>query len=92
MSKKPSRILNDDNLIFGLDRFDIFGIGLCYFCVQIVLKFFGIQFLTIFAVAASILALISIRLRFRRKIIRDSLSYLLVKLTRGGVYQDPKFD
>jgi type IV secretory pathway TrbD component len=90
MSAKPSRVLNDDNLFFGLDRNDIMALGLLFYLFQFFFKSFGIEYLSIVLTIISTSIVVSIRLKYRRKIIRDSIRYYLFKFIKFGVYNDSK--
>lgn len=87
---KPSRVLNDDNLFFGLDRNDIMAIGVVFYLVQMVLSIFSLEGFSLIFTGIGAIILMQIRLKFRRKIIRDTLRYFFVKIFWGGVYHDPK--
>ncbi|GIL17052.1 MAG: hypothetical protein BroJett040_08030 [Oligoflexia bacterium] len=80
-NRKTSRVLNDESYFLGLSYSDITGAGVFLLCLIVIGKVLGVKsmlwalFLTIGALAI----LIPIRLRFRRKILRDSFKYLIKK-------------
>jgi hypothetical protein len=79
--RKTSRVLNDESYLMGLSYNDITGVGLLLFCLLLIGKAFQIQsMLWALLIAVSVLfLLIPIRLRLRRKILRDSLRYFFSK-------------
>lgn len=89
---RPSRILNDETLFFGLNRNDIIAIGGLFYVYQGVMTIVGYPSVAIFLALISAIGLISIRLKYRKKIIRDVLFYFYIKFLRCGVYHDPKID
>ena len=89
---KPSRILNDETLFFGLNRNDIISIGGLFYAYQGLMTIIGYPGVAVFLAFATTLGLITIRLKFRKKIIRDVLFYYWIKFYRCGVYHDPKID
>ena len=86
---KPSRILNDDSLILGLDRNDIMALAITFYFWQVIFMPFGVDYLPLIATIVVAIFLINIRLKYRRKIIRDCLKFYYFKLFRNGVYHDP---
>lgn len=77
--KKTSRVLNDDSFLFGLSYNDITGVGLLLLALMLFSKVIGLESMLwalIFSIGVLAL-LIPIRLRFRRKIIRDTIKYLI---------------
>jgi len=87
--KKPSRILNDESFTLGLDRNDIMALAVVFSIGQVIFKAIGFEYLSLFATVTVGLALVGIRLRYRRKIIRDTVKYYYYRLFKGGVYSDP---
>ena len=87
--RKPSRILNDNTLFFGIDRNDLMGLGLAFYFYQIILPT-GLQGYAWFSTLITAVILIHIRLKWRRRIIRDSVRYYFFKFAYLGVYNDPK--
>lgn len=81
---KTSRVLNDDSYLMGLSFGDITMVGMILLGLLIIGKAVGMtSMLWALVLAVSLLiALIPIRLRFRRKIIRDSLGYVRLKGVR----------
>lgn len=80
-SRKTSRILNDDSYFLGLSYNDISSAGVLLLVLLLAGQALGIgSALWALAICSSVLAaLIPVRLKYRRKIIRDSLSYLIFK-------------
>lgn len=82
--RKTSRVLNDESYFLGLSYGDITGTGVFLLVLLLTGKAMGIQSM-LWALVLSVtvlLLLIPIRLKFRRKIIRDSIKYLFSQ----GVY------
>jgi hypothetical protein len=77
--RKTSRVLNDESYFLGLSYNDISGAGIFLLVLIFISKALGIEsMLCSLAVALSgLVMLIPIRLKFRRKIIRDTLRYSL---------------
>lgn len=86
--KRTSRILNDQSYLLGLSYNDITSVGLFLLFIMILGKAIGIEigFWGLSLSVGVLVALIPIRLQFRRKIIRDCLLYLL----RNGVLRVSK--
>lgn len=87
MKQTPSRILNEPSNVMGLTGSDILGLAVLFMLAQRALYIFGLEvFALLIAVPAGI-ALAMIRMKYRRKIIRDSLAYFYWKyLLSGFVY------
>lgn len=86
--RKTSRVLNDESYFLGLSYNDITGAGVLLLVLLFVSKMMGVKsMLWALMVTISVLVmLIPIRLRYRRKILRDTLKYLL----KNGVTHVPK--
>lgn len=78
--KKTSRILNDQSYFLGLSYNDITFSGVFLLVLIILGKIFKIQsqMWALILTVSLLMFLIPIRMKFRRKIIRDSIKYLLV--------------
>lgn len=77
--RKTSRVLNDDSYFLGLSYNDISGAGIFLLGLIILFKTLEIKNM-IWALLITIMVLalvVPIRLQFRRKIIRDSIQYIL---------------
>ena len=92
MKKLPSRILNENSLLFGLNQTDLLGIGCVFYLLQLIFHPLGLGIVSIVLTVVIGISLVGIRLKYRRKIIRDCLFYYYVKWFRGGVYYDPSID
>ena len=82
-NRRTSRILNDHAYFLGLSYTDISNSGVALLVLLFITKSLGLQN-ALYALLPTILGLfllIPVRLNFRRKIIRDSLLYLI----RNGV-------
>jgi hypothetical protein len=80
-----SRLLNDNGSVIGLNVFDLIGaVGVLVLTGE-GLRPIGLEALAVPAAVACLTALIPIRLKYRRKIVRDTLLYIL----RTGVLHDP---
>ena len=88
MAKQPSRILNDDSLVLGLDRNDIMGIAGVFYSFQIVFRPLSKEYLSLLATLIFAVLIINIRLKYRRKIIRDALYFYFTRYFKGGLYYD----
>ena len=79
IKRKTSRVLNDDSYFLGLSYNDISGAGIFLLLLIFIGKMLGLKSM-LWALAltvALLFFLIPIRLRFRRKIIRDSIRYII---------------
>ena len=78
-NRKTSRILNDDSYLLGLSYSDISGVGLFLLALLIMGKLLGITSMlwALIAALSVLVVLIPIRLRLRRRILRDSFKYLI---------------
>lgn len=78
---KTSRILNNDSYFLGLSYNDISLIGVLLLCLILVGKVLKIesQFWALIVTVSFLFFLVPIRMKFRRKIIRDSIKYLFFK-------------
>jgi hypothetical protein len=85
---KTSRILNDESLILGLDRNDLMGLAAVYFVTQNFFSIWGKDYLSVVVTIFSAIGLMNIRLKYRRKIIRDTLRYFYYKAINGGIYSE----
>ncbi len=76
--RKTSRVLNDDAYLLGLTYTDISGAGAFLFVLLMIGKALGIKSMlwALLLTISLLVILIPVRLRFRKKIIRDSLKYL----------------
>lgn len=79
--RKTSRVLNDDSYLLGLSYSDITGVGIFLLGLMIVGKILGIQsmFWALLLALSVLVFLIPVRLRFRRKIIRDTGRYIFLQ-------------
>ncbi len=76
---RPTRTLNERAFFMGLDFNDIIALSLSFFIVQALLSGVVPKIVPIFILALMFLVLSVIRLKFRRKILRDLIGYLLRK-------------
>ncbi len=79
IKRKTSRVLNDDSYFLGLSYNDISGAGIFLLLLIFIGKMLGLKsmFWALALTVALLFFLIPIRLRFRRKIIRDSIRYII---------------
>lgn len=83
--RKTSRVLNDNAFLLGLTYNDISGCGVLLLVLLLIFRGLGIKSMLIPLLAActALVVLIPIRLKYRKKILRDSLSYLF---SNGVIY------
>lgn len=76
--RKTSRVLNDESYFLGLSYNDITGAGLLLLGLLFLSKLLGIKSMlwALMLTVSALVMLIPVRLRFRRKILRDSLKYV----------------
>lgn len=84
MKQQPSRILNEPSNFMGLTTADIMGLSVVFMVFQRGLYFFGLEFLAIIITLVAAIILSIIRMRYRRKIIRDSIKYFYYRLILSG--------
>lgn len=76
--RKTSRVLNDESYFLGLSYNDITGAGLFLLGLILLSKALGIKSMlwALMVTITALVMLIPIRLKFRRKILRDSIKYI----------------
>ena len=84
MKQQPSRILNEPSNFMGLTTADIMGLSVIFMLLQKFLYIFGIEFLAIVFTLVFAIFLSIVRMRYRRKIIRDSVKYFYSKWILSG--------
>ena len=79
--RKTSRVLNDESYFLGLSYNDISGAGIFLLVLIMIGKMIGIQsqLWALVATVSILVFLIPVRLKYRRKIIRDSFKYLFTQ-------------
>lgn len=79
--RKTSRVLNDESYFLGLSYNDISGAGIFLLVLIMIGKMIGIQsqLWALIATVSILVFLIPVRLKYRRKIIRDSFKYLFTQ-------------
>ncbi|WP_347359711.1 hypothetical protein [Bdellovibrio sp.] len=77
--RKTSRVLNDESYFLGLSYNDISGAGILLLALLLVSKALGVKSMlwALMLTISVLVMLIPVRLRFRRKILRDALKYVL---------------
>ena len=88
MTKKPSRILNEQTTFLGLTVLDLAGLGYFLIITHSLLSKFNIELLSFALVGFLLFLLIGIRSKYRAKTIRD---YLTFKLTKRIFYKSGVF-
>ena len=73
--KNPSRILNENTTFLGLTIVDFAGIGYLLIISHTGLSKINIEYLSFILTGIILIFLISIRAKYRSKIIRDYLSF-----------------
>ena len=84
MKQQPSRILNEPSNFMGLTTTDIMGLSVIFLIFQKFLYIFRLEFLAIIVTLVVAVILSIVRMRFRRKIIRDSFKYFYFKWILSG--------
>lgn len=79
--RKTSRVLNDESYFLGLSYNDISGSGIFLLVLIMIGKMIGIQsqLWALITTISILVFLIPVRLKYRRKIIRDSFKYLFTQ-------------
>ncbi len=81
----PSRVLNYPSFLFGLSFNDLTGLGVLLGFLQVCLKPFGLEFYALILTALGMICLVPVRVRYRRKSIRDYVRNLFerrIKVSR----------
>ncbi|MGK5087910.1 hypothetical protein WDW86_10160 [Bdellovibrionota bacterium FG-2] len=72
-----ARNLNDNGSVLGLNIFDLIGAVGVMVVTSEMLRPLRLEFLSVLAGAVSLAVLIPIRMKYRRKIIRDTMLFFL---------------
>lgn len=75
--KQPLRILNEPPSFFGLSILDLAGLGWCLVISHAVLEPLGLGIISLLFTSFVAAALATLRIRYRRKIIRDAVRMVL---------------
>lgn len=87
MKQRPSRILNEPSSVIGLTGEDILVLAGFFYLSQQFLLMFRLEILSLPLAAIVAVPLCLIRMKYRRKIIRDGIRYYYHRiLTSGMVY------
>lgn len=81
-----SRVLNDNGSVLGLNIYDLIGSVTVLVITSELLKPFGLEFLSVLVAIFSLILLIPIRLRYRRKIIRDAVRFYIGRFYISSFY------
>ncbi len=78
--RKTSRVLNDESYFLGLSYNDITGAGVLLLGLLLLSKILGIKSMlwALMMTITALVMLIPVRLKFRRKILRDGLKYIFL--------------
>lgn len=79
MTKKPSRILNEQTTFLGLTILDLAGLGYTLIISHALLSKIQLELLSFGIAGVLLFILIGIRAKYRAKTIRDYFTYLLTK-------------
>ena len=82
----PSRTINEKSQVMGLNGGDLFALSVTFLLLQQVFLRFELEWVPLLISFFLAGILVSVRLKYRRKIIRDMLSYALIKTFMGGIY------
>ena len=76
--RKTSRVLNDESYFLGLSYNDITGAGVLLLGLLLLSKILGVKSMlwALMVTITALVMLIPVRLKFRRKILRDSFKYI----------------
>jgi hypothetical protein len=72
-----SRVLNDSGSVLGLNIYDLIGAVAALVITSELLRPVGLEFLSVIIGILSLVFLVPIRLKFRRKIIRDTVGFYI---------------
>lgn len=92
MIKVPSRTINEQSQVMGLNGSDLLALGFIFLVLQQVFVPFGLEWVPLFISLILTIVLVSVRLKYRRKIIRDFFKYFLVFYLRGGYFYVRRID
>lgn len=85
MKQIPSRVLNEPSNIMGLISTDILAISGVFVISQRLLYYVGLEIFAILIAFVLAIGLSVVRMKYRRKIIRDSIIYFFSKYICSGV-------
>jgi hypothetical protein len=83
---RPDRVLNEKNAFFGLGYFDAVMLVVLAQALNAVLSPYGLEIAVGVIVVFTAVSLIGVRLKYRRGIIRDTISYNLRGLRTRRIY------
>ena len=87
MKTIPSRVLNENSVIVGLNQNDIIALAGSFYCFQLILHPFDYDAFSVIATIILAAFLISLRLRYRRRFIRDFVSFKVSQLKAFGGFR-----
>lgn len=90
MYKQPSRILNESSQVLGLNANDLLCVGASFLIFQQIFVPFELELIPLLLLFIETIILITIRLKYRRKIIRDYGKFVFTKLFLNGKYYESK--
>ncbi len=82
---RTSKILNKKSSFFGLGSLDFLFLSLVYIVSQMIFFPLGLEVLSFVIVILTLLILMPLRLKYRKKLIRDGVFYFFVKFIKRGV-------
>lgn len=89
MKKTPSRVLNENGILLSLSAMDFVGIGLIYLISQQIFVPLRLELIPLLLMVITVVVVSGVRMKCRKKIIRDTLRYLYFKLLFSGFYNAP---
>lgn len=87
---RTSRTLNEKTTYAGLEQDDLMIVLMSLFIPFLCLTPFGLEVFGPFFSVGVAIVLIPLRLKFRRKFLRDLVAYLFHRFVSKGVIYDPK--
>jgi hypothetical protein len=87
---RGSRLLNDNGPVLGLNVFDLIGAIVALILFAHLLGGTSLEFLALPVAALALIALIPLRLKHRRKIIRDFCRFWLNRIFNKGLIRAGK--
>ena len=85
-----SRLLNDNATFFGLNVYDLMASIAVLVCLSEIFDGTVFELLPLVGSIGLLVLLAPIRLRCRRKIVRDFATYYLRRVFTGGLVYDPR--
>lgn len=86
--QRSSRVINENSNVMGLEISDLLGLAGVYWLLQAFLFPFGLELLAVPLIAIMAILLIRVRLRHRRRVLRDTVRFYSIRAFKNGAFYD----